>query len=267
MADKEKEWKGIRLTPIKEQEDGTNNYVEFKQKSALELDAAGYWQYVDGPDYQPPAIPELKTSQQIQGLDGAGATVTITVPGNETAVAAAKKQAEAWLSGDKKALAVIVKAVPVEKLYVVRGCTSAHAAWMALKNEYEPANALTAITIKQQIIGLQCGTHDDPVQWRQVMVQLYQKLQDADPNMMPDNEFAKHLVTLMTQNDAWRYCRDTLRDKVRQGDIMGWPVTSRAVLERLKQEEVELKIAPSIVSINALVAGKSKGPDRNDAVP
>ncbi|KAJ7037565.1 hypothetical protein C8F04DRAFT_952450, partial [Mycena alexandri] len=252
-SDKEKEWKGIKLTPIKEEEDGSNNYSEFKQKSELELDAAGYWQYVDGPDYDPPAIPELRASQQVQGLDGTGATVTITVPGNEGVVAAARKRAEAWFSADKKAHAIIVKAIPVEKLYVVRNCKSAHDAWMALKNEYEPANALTAVTIKQQIIGYKCGTHDDPVHWRVVMVQLYQKLQEADPAMMPDAEFAKHLVTLMTEADEWRYCRDTLRDKVRQGDHMGRALTSTAVLQRLKHEEVEKKIAPSIVSINALV--------------
>jgi len=66
---KEKEWKGIKLTPIKEEEDGTNNFNEFKQKSQLELDAAGYWQYVDGLDYNPLVIPELRQSQQVQGLD------------------------------------------------------------------------------------------------------------------------------------------------------------------------------------------------------
>ncbi|KAJ7029890.1 hypothetical protein C8F04DRAFT_962312, partial [Mycena alexandri] len=255
-GDKEKEWKGIKLTPIREEDDGSNNYSEFQQKSVLELDAAGYMKYVDGPDYNPPAIPELKPSQQVQGFDATGASVTITVPGNEAVVAAARQQAESWLAGDKKAHAIIVKAIPSEKLYVVRDCKSAHDAWMALKNEYEPANALTAVTIKQQIISLQCGTHDDPVQWRRVMVQLYQKLRDADPNMMPDAEFAKHLVTLMTQADSWRYCRDTLRERLRQADRMGKPVTSAAVLERMKHEEVEAKIAPSIVSINALVGEK-----------
>ncbi|KAF7374996.1 Integrase catalytic domain-containing protein [Mycena sanguinolenta] len=265
----EKEWKGIKLTPIKEEEDGSNNYSEFKQKSVLDLDAAGYWQYVDGPDYNPPAIPELRPSQQVQGLDNTGASITITVPGNENLVAAAKKQAETWLAADKKAHAIIVKAVPFEKLYVVCDCQSAHDAWVALKNEYEPANALTAVTIKQQIIAYQCGTHENPVHWRQVMVQLYQKLRDADPTMMPDTEFAKHLVTLMTQSDDWRYCRDSLREKVRQGEMMGKPVSSAMVLQRLKHEEVEKKIAPSIVSINALTAGKGKTRDRDqgDAVP
>jgi hypothetical protein len=131
-----------------------------------------------------------------------------------------------------------------------------HDAWIALKSEYEPSNALTAITIKQQIIAYQCDTSEDPVNWRQVMIQLYGKLWDADPFMMPDNKFAKHLMMLMSQSDKWRYCRDSLREKVRQGDTMQNPVSSAYVISRLKQEEVEMKIAPSIVSINALVTGK-----------
>ncbi|KAJ7159397.1 hypothetical protein C8R46DRAFT_1223987, partial [Mycena filopes] len=81
-TDKDKEWKGIKLTPIKEEEDSSNKYSEFKQKSILELDAAGYWQYVDGPDYSPPAIPELRPSQQVHGLDNTGAAVTITAVAN-----------------------------------------------------------------------------------------------------------------------------------------------------------------------------------------
>ena len=95
------------------------------------------------------------------------------------------------------------------------------------------------------------------------MVQLYQKLWDADPLMMLDTEFAKHIITLMSQSDEWRYCRDSLRDKVHQGEIMGRPVPSAVVLQRLQHEEVEKGIAPSIVSINTLVT-KRKLPDGGD---
>ncbi|KAJ6618126.1 hypothetical protein B0H10DRAFT_1795941, partial [Mycena sp. CBHHK59/15] len=252
-VEKEKDWRGLKLTPIVENEDGSNNYSAFSQKSMLDLDAAGYWKYVEGDDYNPPIIPDLLSSMQVQGLDAAGNMVAVTIPGNEAAVDTAKKSAEAWLQAEKKAHAIIVKAVPDAKLYIVRECKSAHDAWNALKNEYEPSNALTAVTIKQQIISYQCAVHDDPVNWREVMVQLYGKLRDADLYMMPDTEFTKHLVTLMSPSDAWRYCRDSLHESVRQGDVMGNPVPSKVVISRLKAEEVEKKIAPSIVSINALV--------------
>lgn len=254
--EKPADWKRVTLTPIKENDDGTNNYSEFRQKSKLELDAAGYYKYIDGPDYNPPIIPILTSSIQIQGIDPNGASVTVTVPGNETAVAAARKSAEDWLNMDKKALAIVVKAIPSQKLYIIRDCTSAHDAWRALKNEYEPSNALTAVTIKQQIIGNACKTGDDPVHWLQVMIQLYGKLRDADQNIMPDAEFASHLVTLMTDDKNWRFCRDSLLEKLRVGDALRRPISSKIVIDRLKNEEVNQGISPSMVSINALMTSR-----------
>ncbi|KAJ7343172.1 hypothetical protein DFH08DRAFT_962305 [Mycena albidolilacea] len=187
-GDKEKEWKSLKLTPIIEEEDGSNNYNEFRQKSVLNFDAVGLWPYVTGPDYNPPVIPALMQSMQVQGLDAARNPATITIPGNEAVVDAAEKSATAWLLADKKAHALIVKAIPSAKLYL---------------NEYEPPNALTAVTIKQQIIVYQCSEDKNPVNWHQVMIQLYGKLQDADPFMMPDAEFAKHLITLMSPSETW----------------------------------------------------------------
>ena len=148
------------------------HFNEFKQKSELELDAAGYWQYIDCLDCNPPVIPVLKQSQQVQGLNNTGATVTVTIPGNEVTVENARNEAETWLLADKKAHIIIVKVVAVERLYVVYDCKSAH---------------------------------KDPVCWRQVMVQLYQKLQDTNPLMMLDTEFAKHIITLMSKPSHKKY--------------------------------------------------------------
>ena len=128
-------------------------------------------------------------------------------------------------------------------------------------------NALTAVTIKQQIIRYKCGAHDDPVCWRQVMVQLYQNLWDANPLMMLDTKFAKYIVTLMSQSNEWHYCCDSLHDKVCQGEIMGRPLSSAVVLQHLKHEEVEMKIAPSIVSINALVTKRKLLDGGDNVVP
>ncbi|KAJ7866844.1 hypothetical protein B0H14DRAFT_3133089 [Mycena olivaceomarginata] len=41
-------------------------------------------QYVGGPEFNTPTIPELRVSVQIQDVDDTGATVTVTVTGNET---------------------------------------------------------------------------------------------------------------------------------------------------------------------------------------
>ena len=71
--DKEKsDWRRLTLTPIKENEDGSNNYNEFRMKSTLELNATGYWKFIDGPEYNPPVIPELQTSKQVKGINDQG---------------------------------------------------------------------------------------------------------------------------------------------------------------------------------------------------
>jgi len=46
---------------------------------------------------------------------------------------------------------------------------------------------------------------------------------------------------------------------------MGRPVLSAVVLQWLKHEEVEMKITPSIISINALTT-KKKLPDGGDGI-
>ncbi|KAJ3743294.1 hypothetical protein EV360DRAFT_24043, partial [Lentinula raphanica] len=166
----------------------------------------------------------------------------------------ARDKAKVWLEGDKKALAIIVKAVPVERLYLLEDCSSAHAVWKALKNEYEPTNTLSALTIMQQIIGNQCKPEDDPVAWLDVMIRLYSRLRDADPKMMSDWDFAKHLITLMTRDDNWRYCRDELRNKLRISEAAGRTFPSQTVIRRLKDEEVELGIAPYIASLNTIMS-------------
>ncbi|KAJ3709800.1 hypothetical protein C8R42DRAFT_649202 [Lentinula raphanica] len=270
LTDEAKDWKHIILTPIKEADDGSNNYNEFKRKSMFELDAAGYWKYIDGVDYNPPQIPILQPTREMRGLDLAGNPSTFRIPGNEAEVQAARDKAKGWLEGDKKALAIIVRAVPVEKLYLLEECTSAHAAWKALKNEYEPTNTLSALTIMQQIIGNQCKLEDNPVAWLEVMVRLYGRLRDADPKMMSDWDFAKHLITLMTRDENWRYCRDELRNKLRVAEIAGRTFSSQSVVRRLKDEEVELGIAPYIASLNTIMtSSKGKNVDRanHQAVP
>ncbi|KAK6993022.1 hypothetical protein R3P38DRAFT_2568165, partial [Favolaschia claudopus] len=234
-ADNEKEWRGIKLTSIVENEDGSNNYAEFRTKSKYKLNAAGYWKYIEGDDYQPPVIPKLVQSETHTGFDTDGNEVTIQTRGNEVEVNVAKKNAEAWLTQDKRALAIIVEAVPVTKLYAVEDCKSAHDAWIALRDEFEPTNVLLAVTLKSQITSLMCTTN--PVAWRVEMLEKYHRLRRADATMLPDHEFAKCLITNMSQGDKWQFCRDSLLDDMTNSEKGGKPLTSSFVLARLQREE------------------------------
>nr|GAT60467.1 predicted protein [Mycena chlorophos] len=262
----EKEWKSFKLTPIRD-EDGVNNYAEFRLKARYELDAAGYWKYIDGPEYKPPVIPDLKPTTTAEGLNSVGVMTKVTVVGNEKAVEAAIKSAETWTAGDKKAQAVLIRAVPAGKLWVVRKCLTAHDVWMALKNEYEPAGALTAVMIKEQILNNRCQPGDDPVLWRTSMIELHQALDEADPTAMPDAEFAKHLVHQMTSDAEWRFCRDQLRAEIRDAEAKGSPMTSTMVVNRLRAEEVEKGLVGSVVSVNALMAARRGRNSESSAVP
>ena len=243
----------------------SNNYNEFRRKSELELDASDYWKYIDGPDYKPPVIPALETSMEVD-VFVEGNWVKGKTRGNEAAVALAKAAAKTWLDGNKKALAVIVKAVPTQKLYVVDNCKSAHSAWFALKNEYEPTNSLAAISLKQQIIGNVCRDSDDPASWLTTMIQLYSRLRDADPLLMPDSEFAKHLATLMTSDADWRYCRDHLHENMKEAEAAGTPYSSRQVIQRLREEEIHKGISASTISVNAILSGK-RGKQTDNPLP
>ncbi len=141
----DEDWEGLKLTPIREEEDGSNNYSEFKLRAKLDLAAAGYWRS----EYLP--------------------------------------------SADKNALALIV---PASKLYIVRvarlvnpfslGCTS--------------SSRCSRFSVKR----IQCGGARS---WCSSTI-----------NLMPDTQFAKYLVMLMPRSDAWRYCRDSLRARVYEGE-------------------------------------------------
>lgn len=95
-----------------------------------------------------------------------------------------------------------------------------------------------------------------------MMIQLYHRLLDANPKMMPDTKFAKHLVILMSNQDSWRYCRDDLRKQMREAEAAGRPLLSGQVIKQLQTEEIKRGIAPSVASINAIVA-VGRGEEKN----
>ncbi|KAJ7221406.1 hypothetical protein GGX14DRAFT_353595 [Mycena pura] len=240
----EKEWGKLKLTPITGSDDGSNNYAEFKQKAKLKLDAAKMWKYVDGPEYKPPNIPALIVSESKTGVTDDGITMQFHTIGNEVEVNVARKAAEEWLDADKKTLAIIAEAVPSRRLYLLRDCSSANDLWTALKNHYEPGSTLMAVSIRTKLMGFKCGTEKhDMVHWRETMVQLYHRLSDADPETahMADLlrniwAFARLLVTLMTDAGEWHFCRDDLRNKVRESTAVRKPMSSSSYTHNYAQD-------------------------------
>jgi hypothetical protein len=253
------DWKRVILTPIKEEEDGTNNFSEFKFKSTIKLRAAKLWKYIGGENYRPPTIPELVPARRIQGTDTSGNPIDIHLQGNENEVAIANRRHSSWLEGDEQTLTLITNTVPTEKAYVIEHCKTAHAAWEALCDEYEPNNSLMALDYQQQISTYACNPGDNPAHWLQTMSELYAKLRGADSSLMPDPEFAKMLITHMSKDEKWRYCRNELRSMLATAQRTGKPLSSATVITCLKSEEIDKRIAPAVKAMNLLVkSGKGK---------
>jgi hypothetical protein len=214
-----------------------NNYAEFEIKSKYELDAHDLWKYIDGPESTAPAIPRLIKAKTMKGRDVNGVEHTITIPGNEDDVKRAKDDAEPWMAENKKTLALIVKAVPVAKLYLVKDCSTAKEAWNALKSEYRPSNSIRATTRKQDILGYNFQPGWNPTKWRMDMQKMYNELTDADPNTMTDNEFARHLITMMPRTGDWQYLASELAQDIHKADAQNKVLSSKWVMEKLRDED------------------------------
>ena len=74
----------------------TNSYNEFSHKEKLELQAMGYWKFIEGTQSALPVIPQLKRTQKIRGPDETGTDRTIVITGNEMEVQKAMDDAVPW---------------------------------------------------------------------------------------------------------------------------------------------------------------------------
>lgn len=188
-------------------------------------------------DSTPPAIPKLKAAHQIQGKDKDSNNAVITVPGNKKDVENALKAAEPWLNNNTKALSLIVKSLPPSKLHLVKWIKYAKEAWEALQAKYRLANLMWATQLKQAILQYTPGVGWDTVKWREDMQKMFDELTDTDPNMMSEQEFARHLITMMPWDREWQYASAQLVHEMVRAEMMKTPLPLKYVLERLRAED------------------------------
>lgn len=202
-----------------------NDYSTWAVKAKDKLDDLDYWKYIEGPDSFPPVIPTLvKTAKRRLG--------------NELAIKKAEDDAKPWRKGDKTAKSLIVQATPNHKLHLVANCTSAKAAWEALRNEYASPNRLMAITIAQTIMGFKCDAEELSVTaWTARMQALFVRLTTMDSRAMSDSQFATFLSTLLPRDNSWRAFNRTLREKMRKAEDDNAPLTSTQVISLIREED------------------------------
>lgn len=231
----EKEFK-IELLKIKHDGDN-NNYAEFEYKSKLKLQDLGLWKYIQGPESVPPQVPALRRTTVIQAPDATTQEMrSVTIEGNEAEVAAARQAAEPWRKGDLRTHRLIVEAVPSEKMSVVRLASTAQAAWMALREDYRPINALRAQRLHQDIMSYKCNPGVDATRWVDKIRSMYAELMDQDMTRMSDITFAPTLAGLIPTDDTWRSFAQRLRDDMDRADADRTPFSSSKVIQRIKAE-------------------------------
>src|ERR1700742_2849042 len=114
-------------------------------------------------------------------------------------------------------MALIVEALPTNKLHLIRSCSTAKQLWNQLREDYRPANSLRATTMKGNILGYRYEAGMSVKKWADNMQEMNIKLMDMDPDLMPDNEFARHVVDLMPHDGPWSYVSRELAGDVHTG--------------------------------------------------
>lgn len=225
-----------------------NSFDEYATKAQSKFDSYGLWRFIKGPDSVPPSIPRLKKQQQVTGKDPAGNDTTIIIPGNENAVLAARTAAIPWMNANKKALSLIVESVPANKLFLIAHLVFASEAWAVLEKEYRPVNAAKATRIKQDIMCYRCMPGYDVGKWRADMLTMFAEIKRLEANLMPDSEFARHLVVLMPKDGDWRYISSQLFTEYTEGEAKMKPISSTYILEKIQGEKIRQDLDSGLTS-------------------
>jgi hypothetical protein len=223
-------------------EDGdTNNYTEFEIKSRTKLTAYhGYWKHIEGPESNPPVIPQLKPKRTFVVKDQNGVDQNFVQVGNEDEVAKAKQEAQPWFETDMKVFSLIMDAVPSKRLYLVKHCKTAKEAWLALRNEYRPSNTLRVTTLKSHILGYRYDYAMDVMKWREDLLNMYNTLIDLDPETLSDTDFARHVITIMPTEGDWRHVAAELSSYMNKSDASKKPLSSQYVMNMIREEHFRL---------------------------
>lgn len=217
-----------------------NNYDSFEFKARLKLAAAGYWDHLEGTDSEPPLLPTLKPTRTIKQHDTSGVEREFRIEGNEAEVEAARLRVEPWNKKDLKVLSMIVEAVPSKSLYLVKHSKTAKEAWDALAQEFRRANALWKTSLKADILRFHFDYGMDIMKWRAKLQDMYAQLVGLDHEALSDDEFARHLVTVIPTEGEYRFLASELHSYMTSADLRKMKMSSKYVLGKIKDEHFRL---------------------------
>ncbi|KAI0082956.1 hypothetical protein BDY19DRAFT_901237, partial [Irpex rosettiformis] len=222
-----------------EDADDNNNYDHWASCVKTRLQQLKLWQYIEGHNSDPPkilALVERHEYEAVMASDGATKVMAV-MPGNEAEVVLARKEAEPWYDGDLATRALLQEAIPAHKGTIIDHAKSAKELWVALQEDYCPANKTRAATIHQKILSYVCTPDLDITKWLDNVRALYYQLVRQASDRMSDTKFASTIANLIPNTDKWcPFCTLLTHDmtKARQ---TGHPMQSSEIIQRIKAED------------------------------
>ena len=155
-----------------------NNYGEWKTRSYHKLREWDLLKYIEGPESEPPFIPNLQPPTEHHGLDENNRIATVRVLGNAAERQIAIQNAKPWMTGNNIALSRIIAAFPSTQLHSAQNAPYTKQAWENLRSVYQPWNSSRAATLKGNIMTYRCTSDMNTARWLIDMQQLYNSLCD-----------------------------------------------------------------------------------------
>jgi hypothetical protein len=215
----------------------TNNYPHWANQARIKLKQLDLWKYIEGPESNPPLIPEIRDETEFEVICADGIKRMAKLPGNRDEVEKAKKTAEPWKKADLDILTLLIEAIPAKKGSLVNDKQHAKKAWLALRSEYLPRNSLRAQVLCQQIQKFECSPDMVVSKWVTRIRELYDELVDQDPDKMPDSSFAEIIANNIPTTNTWEIFSDKLNTDMREAKEAGDPLSSSRIIEMIKAED------------------------------
>lgn len=236
-----------------------NNYHYWASCAKDRLEQLSLWKYIEGPDSVAPTIPKLVKTYEYDALlaTTVEARVKARMLGNEKEYEEAVKKALPWRIGDLSARTLLKEAIPAHRAPAISLCTTAKEIWIALREEFAPANETQAATLHQKILAYVCTADLDVQKWLDNVRNMYYFLVRSAPDRMTDEEFARTIANLLPTNDEWRAFNTILNNEMTTRRQAEKPMRSSEVIQRIKAEDWshrrdDPEIFPQIHSLEAM---------------
>lgn len=213
-----------------------NNFGEWQLKTNLLFRTWDLWKCIEGPDSNPPIIPEYREPRSTTGPDKDGIARTIYFEGNADEYRQKVEESKPWAKDNALALSKILKAIPMRQLRYVKDTPYAKEAWRTLREIYLPCNSIRIDSIKSDIMGHRCTPDMDVALWLNEMQKFYDILCSMSETSLSDRDFTSAILNNMPKTESWRVIVASYRSTIQQYERDGIPIKSSEFISKIRDE-------------------------------